>query len=282
MKVEITKEKVAITEYTCINEGEVAVNKCFFDLPSDFEGLTVTAVFNNIPVPIKEGRCVIPSLKKGAATLGVYAYSENEGIVELMYSPAPAVFFVNEGSYTGECAVEEIPTITEYEKFCNVFASELMNAVEGAHLIRKVTMPRVWELSYGIYFVSDGFVFEVSENSAELSSVSFENGIVLVLPVDGENGVSFRAFGDNGDIYTGTCRVEKETVFDEYGESYVVETSSCDDFCRLPTKVSTSIDGTAGDASFPTTKAVYDYCEALYERLAGGLDEVSALVGGAD
>ncbi len=277
MRVKVTKEMVTIEDYSCINEGEIAVNKCYFDLPWEFYDLTVTAVFNDIPTPIKDGWCVIPNLKKGTTTIGVYAYSEKDGFVELMYSPNPATFFVNEGSYTGECAVAETPTITEYEKFCTAFATELTKTIEGTHQIRMATMPRVWELSCGVYFVSDGLVFESSDNSY----IPFEKGVVLVLPCDVADGVSFRAFGDNGGIYTGTCYVEKKNSFDEYGNSCTVETAYCDDLCLLPGQVSTVIDETSTDSSLPTTKAVYDYCGMLYEKVAGELDAVSALVGGA-
>lgn len=129
MKAEVTKEKVVITEYDCINEGELYVNSCEFSLPECFDGLNVTAVFNNIPVPVIDNRCVIPGLANGSVEMGIYAYAEADGDTELMYSPMPAIFFVNKGSYTGEVAVEKIPTITEYEQFCHGFTEQLVNAL---------------------------------------------------------------------------------------------------------------------------------------------------------
>ena len=132
MKVIVTKEAVVIAEYSCINEGEVCVNTCYFDLPECFEGLCVTAAFNNIPVPVIDNQCNIPSLKKGTVTLGVYAYTEDENGVTLMYSPKPTVFYVNPGSYLEEIGVEETPTVTEFEQYCKSFSAQALELVEGA------------------------------------------------------------------------------------------------------------------------------------------------------
>ena len=134
MKVIITKETVVITEYSCINEGEVCVNTCYFDLPECFQGLCVTAAFNNIPVPVTDNKCNIPSLKKGTVTLGVYAYREDENGVTLMYSPKPTVFYVNQGSYSEEIGVEEMPSVTEFEKYCTQFSEMAMGILEDAEM----------------------------------------------------------------------------------------------------------------------------------------------------
>lgn len=129
MKVNVTKDTVIITEYSPVNAGERGLNICEFHLPEEFSSLTVTAAFNNIPVPVCDGECVIPTLKKGTAILGVYAYKESSDGVELMYSPKPTAFYVNEGSYTEEVAIEENPSITEYEKYCQLFTASLMEKV---------------------------------------------------------------------------------------------------------------------------------------------------------
>lgn len=118
MKVNVTKENVLITSCSPVNEGEYMVNKCEFLLPDCFEGLTVTAAFNNIPIPLMGNVCYIPSLKKGTASLGVYAYRETDEGLELMYSPKPAYFYVDNGSYNDDIGEEDIPGITEFEKYC--------------------------------------------------------------------------------------------------------------------------------------------------------------------
>ena len=116
MKVDVTKERVAITECHVVTEGEYCVNECEFQLPECFDGLTVTAVFNDIPVPLLENKCFIPSLKKGGAVLVVYAYRKKGDALELVYSPKPTAFYVDEGSYTGANGIEETPEISRYEE----------------------------------------------------------------------------------------------------------------------------------------------------------------------
>lgn len=118
MEVNVTKEKVIITSPVAINSNEYMVNTCKFILPQSFQGLTVTAVFNKIPVPLTGDTCYIPALEKGTATVGVYAYEYADDGIKLMYSPSPATFFVCDGSYSTETAVEELPLITEFEKYC--------------------------------------------------------------------------------------------------------------------------------------------------------------------
>lgn len=142
MKIKVTKEAVAITENSCINDGEVGINTCEFDLPECFEGLSVTAVFNKIPVPIYNNVCNIPSLKKGTATVGVYAYANDMHDVVLMYSPKPAVFYVNCGSYTEDTCDEERPFIGPYEEYCRLYANRLIESLSeyGAEkTLNKVT-----------------------------------------------------------------------------------------------------------------------------------------------
>ena len=139
MKVNVTKDTVIITEYSPVNAGERGLNICEFQLPEEFSSLTVTAAFNNVPVPVCDGECIIPTLKKGTAILGVYAYKESSDGVELMYSPKPTAFYVNEGSYTEEVAIEEIPSITEYEKYCQLFAEKLLEKVSDREKVANKT-----------------------------------------------------------------------------------------------------------------------------------------------
>ncbi len=182
MKVIITKETVVIAEYSCINEGEVCVNTCYFDLPECFEGLCVTAAFNNIPVPVTDNKCNIPSLKKGTVTLGVYAYREDEDGVTLMYSPKPTVFYVNQGSYSEEIGVEEMPSVTEFEQYCRNFSDEMQKTlIDTEQISNKVTSidetstdeqypsaKAVYDL-FGNIEVSGGAVSGVGLNSTAIS-----------------------------------------------------------------------------------------------------------------
>ncbi len=132
MKVNVTKENVVITECSRINEGEYRVNKCEFQLPEYFDGLTVTAAFDNIPVPLFGNECYIPSLKKGTSTLGVYAYEETEDGLRLMYSPKPAMFYVDAGSYNNSIGKEEIPETSVFEKYCKEISD---NAIPKTYIV---------------------------------------------------------------------------------------------------------------------------------------------------
>ncbi len=145
LKVDVTKERVVITECHVVTEGEYCVNECEFQLPEYFDGLTVTAVFNDIPVPLLNNRCYIPLLKKGGAVLGVYAYRKNGDALELMYSPKPTAFYVEEGSYTGVTQVEKAPEISKYEEYCTMLAQVCenliiqMDYVERTSLVKEVS-----------------------------------------------------------------------------------------------------------------------------------------------
>ena len=134
MKVRVTEDNVIITECSCINEGEVGVHECTFVLPECFDGLCVTAAFNNIPVSVVDNKCNVPSLKKGTTVLGVYAYKENSDGVELMYSPKPTSFFVNQGSYSDECGVENVPSISEFERLCRKYRDEIVERLENVEV----------------------------------------------------------------------------------------------------------------------------------------------------
>ncbi len=131
MIVEVTKENVIITHGSVINSDEIGVNRCEFILPSCFEGLSVTAIFNGIPVPLVGCECWVPSLEKGNAVLGVYAYKEVDGEVELMYSPKPTMFFVSQGSYRDEINESAVPQISQYEQYCKMILESSQNVLNN-------------------------------------------------------------------------------------------------------------------------------------------------------
>lgn len=118
MKVSVTEEQVTITEITQVTENECGVHECEFVLPECFDGLSVNAVFNCTVVPVVDNKCYIPAMESGNCLLGVYAYLENEGKAEQLYSPTPTVFFVEKGSYTEAVAEAEAPQISELDLFC--------------------------------------------------------------------------------------------------------------------------------------------------------------------
>ena len=176
MKVIVTKEAVVIAEYSCINEGEVCVNTCYFDLPECFEGLSVTAAFNNIPVPVTDNQCNIPSLKKGTVTLGVYAYREDENGVTLMYSPKPTVFYVNVGSYSDEIGVEETPTVTEFEKYCTQFSEMAIGMLERAETPENKVTEITEESTHEQYPSAKATYIEISKEKSRANN-DFANAV---------------------------------------------------------------------------------------------------------
>ncbi len=120
MRVKVTEKQVFITELDSIIEGEYCINRCDFVLPKSFDGLSVTAIFNGIPVPLTDGKCIIPALKNGNCIFGVYAYRKNGDEMELMYSPRPTMFFVDKGSYCDDVNEEIIPEVFDYETYCRM------------------------------------------------------------------------------------------------------------------------------------------------------------------
>lgn len=120
MRVKVTEKMVSITENTEVFQGEFGINRCDFTLPKSFEGLSVTASFNNIPVPLVDGKCIIPSLPVGNCVLGVYAYSQNGDEMEIMYSPKPTMFFVGKGSLPEETKERSKPEVFDYEIYCRM------------------------------------------------------------------------------------------------------------------------------------------------------------------
>ena len=173
MVVEVTKQRVIIKESTVINSDELCVNKCRFILPDCFEGLSVTAVFNGIPVPVADGECYVPALKKGNAVLGVYAYAENGEELKLMYSPSPCTFYVSQGSFCEAVSEEAIPQISQYEQYCKMLEekyNELEASVEQAEAQRVQTFEES-EASRSTVFSSN----EVERQAAEeLRQATFE------------------------------------------------------------------------------------------------------------
>lgn len=118
MQVKVTEKDVNITELSQVNHGEYNVNECEFILPETFDELCVMAVFNHIPVPVINSRCLVPTLESGNCVLGVYAYRQSVGETEVMYSPKPTVFYVENGSFTEERREEKIPELFDFEKYC--------------------------------------------------------------------------------------------------------------------------------------------------------------------
>lgn len=244
MRVSVCEKEVAITEMSIICEGDYGVNVCTFDLPASFDGLSVTAVFNGISVPLVNQMCIVPSLKKGNAVLGVFAYKRINGELQLVYSPKPTVFYVSNGSFCDESAKENVPEISRFDEFCGMLADYCTEQIKDHCNLKKIQNPEITELEYGVYTVYGNVIYSADEKKL----VNVASGVLFVLPTtDGENNGDkyFYLFSGNENIYKGIGRTS---------EGFIEE---------IPHLVnSVTVDGS--DKTFPSSKAVYDFVLGEY------------------
>ncbi len=157
MIVEVTKDNVKITEMSTVHQGDLNVNRCEFLLDDCFNGLNVTACFNGIPVPIINNMCFIPSLKEGNVTLGVYGYEQTDEALTLMYSPRPARFYVEKGSFVPE-ETECISELSNCETVLNSFKAQILEQMDKEIGVKSVIFNdiSIYDIPTGVYFVQPG------------------------------------------------------------------------------------------------------------------------------
>lgn len=274
MDVSVTKDTVAITRYTTVNGGEVGVNTCHFQLPEEFDSLTVTAAFNNIPVPVIDGECLVPTLKKGTVVLGVYAYKEDDKGITLMYSPKPTAFYVNEGSYIEEPAVEEMPTLGEYEKYCTMFAEYLAERVEGHERIENRVTAITADSTHNQYPTARA----VYELAGDRENIELLHSVVLDEDHSPNQAYSAHAmdeaFGVIGEMIDACQQAVKPT---EKAYEYIATlTVTPDSDGALPTKLSITRDWEGNP--FELTDI---YCEVLLGMTDGANGRFYITAGGA-
>ena len=260
MIIDVTKERVAITQCHVVTEGEYCVNECEFQLPECFDGLTVTAVFNDIPVPLLNNKCFIPSLKKGGAVLGVYAYRKNGDALELVYSPKPTAFYVDEGSYTGANGIEETPDISKYEEYCTMLSQLCENLISQIDYIEKASLTQsistesthsqvptagaVYEYGRKITEEINKDITELSEKQTEIMSLtsntlkgkSSGNPVVIedASPIAHKLDCCLKSLNLSSVSTTGAFKQRKQITFDKtfpagvYSFSAIVETDDID------------------------------------------------------
>lgn len=226
MIVSVSKDEVKITELSQVNQGDYKVNLCTFILPECFSGLSVTAVFNGIHVPVAGNRCYIPNLENGNCILGVYAYKEENGETELMYSPKPTVFYVDKGSFTTDVNTEDLPKVFDYETYCNMlkeFWEQIINEntltsfdenalkVDG-NPFKNIDLP-LTETNYA-YIYEDGMCKKKADAEGGFSRIT-----------KCPKYLGFRIEDDETRLYLyiGTLNENGEFVFDE---SYHIDTTA--------------------------------------------------------
>lgn len=148
MRISVTPNKVEITEKGIINQGEHKITICEFDFTKAYDGLVKKAVFTDLStndayeVPILDDFCEIPAevLKnKGSCSLGVYAFdvdSETEALIE-RFSPTPARFIVELGSYTSEVKNPSDLTASQAERYEKAINDKISEATETIDAIKQ-------------------------------------------------------------------------------------------------------------------------------------------------
>ena len=102
VKVEVINNQVKMDQDVTITTGNLNSIKMVFNLPTEYEGLTISAIFISEgiehKVPILNNECFLPFnfLNEGIVEFGVYAFKGNV----LIYSPKMTKFEVKLGSYT--------------------------------------------------------------------------------------------------------------------------------------------------------------------------------------
>lgn len=122
MQVIVDKHTVTINKNEIVNEGEYNVQACNFQFSSEYDGLPKIAIFKTDTVTkqilLSDDSCITPSEvleSTGIVGLGVYAYENDGDNLILRYSPTPAVFTVEPGSYD-EGDAPTPPTPSEIEQ----------------------------------------------------------------------------------------------------------------------------------------------------------------------
>lgn len=122
MKIIVDKHTVTINKNEIVNEGEYNVQACNFQFSSEYDGLPKIAIFKTDTVTkqilLSGDSCITPSEvleSTGIVGLGVYAYENDGDNLILRYSPTPAVFTVEPGSYD-EGDAPTPPTPSEIEQ----------------------------------------------------------------------------------------------------------------------------------------------------------------------
>lgn len=121
MKIIVDKHTVTINKNEIVNEGEYNVQACNFEFSSEYDGLPKIAIFKTETVTkqilLSGDSCITPSEvleSTGIVGLGVYAYENDGDNLILRYSPTPAVFTVEPGSYDeGDAPTPPTPSVIE-------------------------------------------------------------------------------------------------------------------------------------------------------------------------
>lgn len=121
LKIKVT-DTVEIVQPCYLSAGEVNTVDCVFDLPLEYDGLTVLAQFTtNKPIfeEIISNKCIIPPealLSQSVLYIGVVAYESVDDTLIKRYSPTPARILINQGSFDENAQESSAVSPTLFEK----------------------------------------------------------------------------------------------------------------------------------------------------------------------
>ena len=124
MKILVGQHELKIDKKDKVNQNEYKITKCEFEFDEAITNdLVKIALFTNSAGTYKQyiinNECDIPAeilKKQETTTLGVYAYKEENGELELRYSPEEIKFYVSNGSYKEDAENTEPITPTDKEQ----------------------------------------------------------------------------------------------------------------------------------------------------------------------
>lgn len=117
MKIIADINKVELRDFEPLISGAYRDKTIDVELSSEYDGLSVWAIFDRQSVKVEGGKCYTPTLERGTCSIGIYAVRlNNEKEIDLRYSPAPALINIEQGSYNSSLNSATIPTESEAEQ----------------------------------------------------------------------------------------------------------------------------------------------------------------------
>ncbi len=223
MQVIVDKHTVTINKNEIVNEGEYNVQSCNFQLTNDYNNLVNKAEFTSngttYRMNIVNNKCEIPIEvleNTGIVTLGVYGYIADNDTLKLRYSPTPAVFTVEPGSYIANAENSEGGTPSEYEQLesrVNTALNEIDEALDNV----ETAVNEANNLDVDVNKTGKVATIDVTKKDGTTKSVSVHDGYNLdfewegtelgVKREDEENYEYVDLKGEKGDCYFATFEI---------------------------------------------------------------------------
>jgi hypothetical protein len=191
MQVIVDKHTVTINKNEIVNEGEYNVQSCNFQLTNDYNNLVNKAEFTSngttYRMNIVNNKCEIPIEvleNTGIVTLGVYGYIADNDTLKLRYSPTPAVFTVEPGSYIANAENSEGGTPSEYEQLesrVNTALNEIDEALDDI----ETAVNEANNLDIDVSKTGKIATIDVTKKNGTVKTVTLSDGTSLQFNWDG-------------------------------------------------------------------------------------------------